>query len=116
MNPTDLLSGLPGEAWLRQGLADYQAGRRTIPACLVAIASTRLTRAGLLSAPTPKPVPEPERELYRLLGQETGDAYARYNALVRELVSFENALDSRLRRRLGQPSGETSCAHVHPPH
>jgi hypothetical protein len=45
-----------------------------------------------------RPAAEPELQLYALLGQETGDAYARYNALLRELVSFENALDRRARR------------------
>jgi hypothetical protein len=44
----------------------------------------------------PAPV-EPELQLYRLLRREEGDAYSRYNALVRELVSFEAALDRRNR-------------------
>lgn len=38
---------------------------------------------------------EHELQLYRLLKLEGGDAYSRYNALVRELVSFENALERR---------------------
>ena len=40
---------------------------------------------------------EPELQLYDLLQQEAGDAYFRYNALLLELVSFENALDRRSR-------------------
>jgi len=44
--------------------------------------------------------PEPERQLYRLLRQEGGDAYSRYNALIRELVSFEQALDRRQNKNL----------------
>ena len=44
--------------------------------------------------------PEPERQLYRLLREEGGDAYSRYNALIRELVSFEQALDRRQSRKL----------------
>lgn len=84
---------LPGGKMIREGLADFQCGRCTVPACLVAIARTRLNRAGLLSSVSPHASPEPERQLYRLLCQEGGDAYSRYNALVRELVSFENALD-----------------------
>jgi hypothetical protein len=36
--------------------------------------------------------------LYRLLHQQGGDAYSRYNALLRELISFEHALDCRQRR------------------
>jgi hypothetical protein len=76
-------------------LADFAAGRPTVPACLVAIARPRLAAAGLLEAPLPSFIREPERELYRLLRQTEGDAYCRYNALLRELVSFENALDRR---------------------
>ena len=41
---------------------------------------------------------KPELELYDLLKLEPGDAYSRYNAMVRELVSFENALDRRNRK------------------
>jgi hypothetical protein len=33
-----------------------------------------------------------------LLRQAGGDAYSRYNALLRELISFENALDRRNRK------------------
>ena len=97
MTKDDLIAGLPGEALMREGLADFQSGRCTVPACLVGIARSRLTRAGLVKggmAPTPV---EPELQLYRLLRREGGDAYSRYNALVRELVSFESALDRRNR-------------------
>jgi len=81
---------------MREGLADFQSGRCTIPACLVGIARSRLTRAGLIQGDVaPAPV-EPELQLYRLLRREEGDAYSRYNALVRELVSFEAALDRRI--------------------
>ena len=34
MPPTDLLAGLPSEELVREGLADLEAERRTIPACL----------------------------------------------------------------------------------
>jgi hypothetical protein len=44
-------------------------------------------------------VAEPELQLYRLLRREGGDAYSRYNALLRELISFEQALDRRTSRR-----------------
>ncbi len=83
---------LPGGEMMREGLADFQCGRCTVAACLVAIARTRLSRVGLLPKSVVNPFPEPERQLYRLLRQAGGDAYSRYNALVRELVSFENAL------------------------
>jgi hypothetical protein len=44
---------------------------------------------------------EAELKLYGLLKQEGGDPYSRYNALLRELVSFENALDQR-KRNIGK--------------
>ncbi|MHC1763147.1 MAG: hypothetical protein AB9869_02415 [Verrucomicrobiia bacterium] len=93
----DLLSGLPGEIVLRQGLADTAAGQVTVPACLAAIGSPRLYRAWLLNRETQgRLIPEPELRLYSLLRQEGGDAYSRYNSLLRELISFEQALDRRL--------------------
>lgn len=103
MSDTDVLSGLPGEALVRAGLADVGTGRRSVAALLVEIARTRLTRAGLIPAAAPGVVRSPELpaelELYRLLRLEGGDAYARYNALLRELASFASALDQRLRRQ-----------------
>jgi len=83
---------------VREGLADFESGRCTIPACLVGIARSRLHRAGLIPGVVANSFPEPERQLYRLLRQEGGDAYSRYNALIRELVSFEQALDRRIRK------------------
>jgi hypothetical protein len=97
---SDLLQGLPGEALLREGLADFRSGRCTIPACLVGMARSRLRRAGLITGVVASSFPEPERQLYRLLRQEGGDAYSRYNALLRELVSFEQALDRRQNKKL----------------
>ncbi len=92
----DLINGLPGEALVRRGLDDYASDLHTPAACLVRIAHPRLFRCGLLPPPA-EAVDEAELELYRLLRQEGGDAYARYNALLGELVSFEMALDRRLR-------------------
>lgn len=96
MNSDELIRGLPGEALVRSGLADLMSGRHTIHASLVAIARPRLAAAGLLASTTATN-DEPERELYRQLQAEGGDAYSRYGALLRELVSFEFALDRRLR-------------------
>jgi hypothetical protein len=91
-----ILNDLPGEALVRQGLADLAAQRRTISACLVSMASPRLRRAGLLSVSAPI-INDAELSLYGLLRAEAGDAYSRYNSFLRELVSFERALDRRLR-------------------
>jgi hypothetical protein len=81
MNPDDLMTGLPGEALVRQGLMDFQSGQSTIPACLVGMARSRLCRAGLLPASLTRALPYAELQLYRLLRQAGGDAYSRYNAL-----------------------------------
>jgi hypothetical protein len=101
MSNLDFIGGLPGEALVREGLADWQAGRHTIAACLIRIARPRLVDAGLIPPATAPVAIEPEFELYRLLRQQGGDAYSRYNALIRELVSFESALDHRRRRLAG---------------
>lgn len=93
----DLLEGLPGSAMIREGLADHRAGLKTIAACLVRIASPRLSRAGLID-PQVIVGEDTELELYQLLSGEGDRAYSRYNSLLRELVSFEHALDHRLSR------------------
>lgn len=97
MNINELIAGLPGENLVRRGLADYQTGRRSAESFLVQISRPRLVDCGLLSPDKAAGVAEPELELYRLLRQEGGDAYARYNALSREMVSFGMALDRRVR-------------------
>ncbi len=99
MNSNELMQGLPGEALLREGLADFLSGRCTLPACLVAIARPRFIRAGFLSEAISNPIPEPELQLYHILLAQGGDAYSRYNSLLRELVSFEQALDRRIRSK-----------------
>jgi hypothetical protein len=106
MKPNDLLTGLPGEELVREGLADAQAGRCTIPACLVSIGLPRLRRAGLLGHGLPALQTDAELQLYRLLRKSGGDAYSRYNALLRELVSFEQALDWRRGRESGKRTGK----------
>ena len=97
MKTDDLLSGLPGETLVRKGLADLKSGRHTTAACLAAIARNRLIASGAVADGELGTLSEPERQLYRLLRREGGDAYSRYNSLLRELVSFEMALDRRNR-------------------
>jgi hypothetical protein len=98
MKAVDILDGLPGHDLIRQGLSDVKQGRRSKPACLVAIAWPRLRRAGLIHSDLSWPRRDAELELYRMLRQEGGDAYSAYNALMRRLISFESALDHRQRR------------------
>jgi len=63
----------------------------SVPALLVSIGAPRLRRLGF---EIPRPFSEAEHRLYRLLAQEDPDsAHARYNALIRRLVSFERAAE-----------------------
>lgn len=90
MLPVDI-SRLPGADLVIEGLADARAGRVTIASLLVAIGARRM-RDGGLDVPS-VPVHEPEILLYELLAVEDSDsAHSRYNALIRQLVSFERAL------------------------
>ncbi len=92
---------LPGGKLIERGIADFQSARCTVEACLIHIARNRLARAGLIKETNIAKLPDAESELYRLLRLEGGDAYSRYNALLRELVSFENALDRLATRPTG---------------
>lgn len=83
---------LPGGARIIEGLADHALGKHGINACLVRIASPRLARVGAISL-SDKPDCSAELDLYEILMSEPGNPYGRYNALMRELVSFEHALD-----------------------
>lgn len=94
-DPTDLIDGLPGAALIREGLRDYRENRHTIPACLVRMARRRLTRVGLMET-SPRNDINAELDLYQLLSHEGNQAYSRFNALIRQLVSFEHALDHRM--------------------
>jgi hypothetical protein len=80
----------PGGDLVSEGLADLAAGRLTAAAALVSIGAPRLTQLGI---GVPAPLPDPEHQLYHLLaGTDEDTAHARFNALVRRLVSFERAL------------------------
>jgi hypothetical protein len=80
---------LPGEDLVRRGIDDLAAGVGSVEALLVSIGAPRLRRLGL---DVPGPLQSPEHRLYELLRAEHGDAaHARYNSLVRRLVSFERA-------------------------
>jgi len=84
------ISRLPGGERMLRGLEDWRGGRTTIDSCLVAIAFGKFRNAGLVSGEAP--FPEAELVLYDLLRKEGGNAYGRYNSLIRELVSFGQAL------------------------
>jgi hypothetical protein len=92
------LENLPGGRRIELGLAERAAGLQGINACLVRIAAPRLRRAGFLKEEN-MPDATAELDLYQILLGEPGDPYSRYNALLRELVSFEHALDQCLSHR-----------------
>jgi len=93
------LGGLPGAEIVREGIRDLMDGRISVGSCLAAIALPRLWAAGLVPRDFQHAIPHGELTLYRLLRQEKGNAYARYRALIRELVSFEHALATRIRKK-----------------
>jgi len=94
--PAEFFAGLPGADLILDGLTDYHGGRHSIPACLVRMARPRLIRAGMM-APSPPHDDGAELELYQLVSASDGPrSFSRYNALVRELISFEHALDHRM--------------------
>jgi hypothetical protein len=87
------LSELPGAELILPGIDDLHNGEiNTVGALLIAIAATRLTEAGL-NFPSWHLAKEPELALYALLQKEHSDAYSYYNALLRRLNSFCNALE-----------------------
>lgn len=92
-----VIAGLPGRDLIERGLADLENGIESAEALLVSIGAPRLRRLGWAIG---APLEAPEHRLYLLLREEYGDAaHARYNALVRRLVSFERAAASRARAR-----------------
>lgn len=92
-----LLEDLPGEHLILKGMADLAEGLHTIETCLVRIASNRLSLAGILF-PGELSAENAELDLYGLLASFGDDAHSKYNALIRNLISFEQALDHRLTR------------------
>jgi hypothetical protein len=91
------LAGLPGAGRVAAGLRELAAGQATANALLVSIARERLAELGI-EVPREAVAAEPELALYAALGATEGDAYYRYNALVRELDSFLAALAARAAR------------------
>ena len=82
----------PGAELVEKGLADLAEGAVTTESLLVSVGAPRLRRLGfeLLS-----PFEDAEERLYLLLAEsDPAGAHARYNALVRRLVSFERAAES----------------------
>jgi hypothetical protein len=79
----------PGDDLIRDGIEDLAHQVESTAALLVSIGAPRLRALGFTLPPT---IDAPELRLYERLRQEGPDAaHARYNALIRRLVSFERA-------------------------
>ena len=111
------LADLPGAELVLPGLEALQAlarGERagwSPEALLVAIGARRLRAAGLAVPDAPRPSMQPELALYDAIADDGGtDAHARYNALMRRLVSFERALEAHS-RRLAASRGDSPQPH-----
>jgi hypothetical protein len=95
---SELFAGLPGESLVRKGLADLASDRESIESLLVTIGGPRL-RLMKIEVPTSRN-PDSDHRLYDRLHESHGaEAHSRYNSLLRELVSFERALENRLSAR-----------------
>lgn len=89
------VDSLPGHELVLKGIDDLARGLESDVALLVSIGAPRLREAGLEIPPA---LTDAEHRLYELLAAEDEDsAHARYNALVRRLVSFERAADALAR-------------------
>lgn len=95
--------GLPGAALIVQGLQDLAARTVSEALFLVRIASPRLRRCGVPVQVSSEEALAADHELYLLLARKHGnEAHSRYNALLRELVSFERALEQQVARAARQ--------------
>jgi hypothetical protein len=85
------MTDLPSADLVERGLHDLERQEETPEALLVSIGAPRLRALGLR---VDTPLPDPEQRLYaRLAAEDPDGAHARYNALVRRLVSYERAAE-----------------------
>ncbi len=104
-----LIADLPGAELIAEGLRDVAEGRETVASELVKIGSPRLRGCGIVVDVTHEQALNADRQLYRILSATHGNAaHSQFNAWIRQLVSFERALEQRVRRGLSthipQPS------------
>lgn len=95
----DALSGLPGESLIRSGLVDLAAGRESAESLMVLIGSPKLTECGVALPDSEADALNADYRLYAMMeALHDNDAHSQYNALIRQLVSFERALEHRVSR------------------
>ena len=86
------LTSLPGGDLIAKGLEDLARAKKSEESLLVLIGAPRLRSGGLEIERVAEE--DPERALYEMLAKRHGDdAHSQYNALIRLLVSFEDALE-----------------------
>jgi hypothetical protein len=95
---SELFTGLPGESLVRKGLADLASGKESIESWLVTIGAPRFRLMNIQVA-TPSDRNSDQRLYDRLYEGHGAEAHSRYNSLLRQLVSFERALENRLSAR-----------------
>lgn len=108
-NTNELFEALPGAELITEGLRDVAAGRETVASEIVKIGSPRLRRCGIEVDVTDEQALNADRRLYAILSATHGNAaHSQYNAWIRQLVSFERALEQRISRK---SSLETNTPH-----
>jgi hypothetical protein len=91
MRGVEQFAALPGYEWICDGLADLARGEVTVASLLVSIGAPRLRRLGI---DVTNQVANPEDRLYELFHEDDQDsAHERYNAHLRQLVSFAQAAE-----------------------
>lgn len=97
------LSSFPGGSLVMAGLQDLASGiTESIPALLVQIGAPRLAAAGLNVPAHSSQTADAELRLYAQL-LPNANAHGEYNALLRQLISCEAALESPARLGLKLP-------------
>jgi hypothetical protein len=87
------LDSLPGADLVARGWKDLAAGHESVESLLVQVGAPRLRQLGIIVS-APASIEPPEHRLSDLLARTDADgAHARYNALIRRLVSFEHAAE-----------------------
>jgi hypothetical protein len=96
-NEYPIFQDLPAQERIVKGLADLACGRHSIETCLVRIAAKHLECAGI-ALPSDLLLEDAELDLYAFFAAFGDNAHSQYNSLIRELISFEQALNHRITR------------------
>lgn len=85
---------LPGEDLIKRGVDDLNRGEDTEFSLLALIAGPRLRRLGFQIPSRENSIQPLEHQLYeRLEARLSGEAYSRYNSLLRRIASYASAVE-----------------------